>query len=188
MPFCPNCGFDAGDERFCSNCGSQLYKLGEDQGPAKPTGEEPRYSSPPSSGGPSYSGQPYGSGDPNYTQGAGGYRPSGYQPNQPASYNQSAPPPYQGQGYHPGYQGSPYARPGYHKEPWVAVLLAFFIPGLGQVYAGRAQRGVGTFIAFCCLIYIFFIGIFVWIWGMYDAYQLIKQWNESVDRSGHAPW
>jgi len=43
------------------------------------------------------------------------------------------------------------------KEPWLAVLLSYFLPGLGQFYTGAIVRGV-----LFLLSYLFSMGIFVW--------------------------
>ncbi len=32
--------------------------------------------------------------------------------------------------------------PGPRRKPWVAGLLSFIVPGLGQMYAGRLKRGI----------------------------------------------
>ena len=55
------------------------------------------------------------------------------QPNQ--SYAQS---PYGPQPY--GYQAPP------HKSPGIAVLLSFFIPGLGQLYVSKLKRGISLIV------------------------------------------
>jgi len=57
-------------------------------------------------------------------------------------------------------------------SPGLAVVMSFFIPGLGQLYKGRIGRGaaffVGTFIGFFLLV---FPAVIVWVWGMVDAYK-----------------
>jgi TM2 domain-containing membrane protein YozV len=62
------------------------------------------------------------------------------------------------------------------KNPFVALLCSFFIPGLGQVYNGSMAKGIGFF--FGTLIGIFFLiipGMVVWIVGMNDAYSVAKK-------------
>ena len=61
----------------------------------------------------------------------------------------------------------------------LAVVLSFFIPGLGQFYAGHFLRGLLVFISTLVLAGISFMTVIVgiislifWIWNMFDAYQL----------------
>lgn len=64
------------------------------------------------------------------------------------------------------------------KSPFVAVLLSFFIPGVGQFYNGDAKKGglmLGGLVLSIILagVLIGIIGIFaVWIWSMVDAYNV----------------
>lgn len=57
-------------------------------------------------------------------------------------------------------------------SPGLAVVMSFFIPGLGQLYKGRILRGtaffIGTGIGFFLLV---FPAVIVWVWGMVDAYR-----------------
>jgi len=79
-------------------------------------------------------------------------------------------------------------------SPILAAILSFFIPGLGQFYAGHFLRGVGVFVISLILGAVGAVGIFgliigsiiililtlilplvafiFWIWNIYDAYQL----------------
>lgn len=66
----------------------------------------------------------------------------------------------------------------------LAAILSFFIPGLGQAYAGDIKRGIFVFLAamiFLVAIYLFFkdaiyyiVDILISIYAAYDAYDLIK--------------
>jgi TM2 domain-containing membrane protein YozV len=56
------------------------------------------------------------------------------------------------------------------KEPGVALLLSFLLPGLGQIYNGDVGKGIAFMLGFFVLIWIG-IGIAFWIWSMIDAYQ-----------------
>ncbi|MBZ3935831.1 zinc ribbon domain-containing protein [Methanimicrococcus blatticola] len=57
------------------------------------------------------------------------------------------------------------------KNTFFALILSFFIPGLGQVYNGRFWKGVGFMIAVPLGTLLLLIpGIIIWAWGMYDAY------------------
>lgn len=62
------------------------------------------------------------------------------------------------------------------KEPGLAVILSFFMPGLGQFYNGEVGKGLGFLIGFWVLIWVF-IGIGFWIWSMADAYQVATEIN-----------
>jgi len=99
-----------------------------------------------------------------YSQTAGVYQPvqpvQAYtpQPMQPYTYTQ----PYA----HP----VPVIIPVRRKEPGVALLLSFLMPGLGQVYNGDVGKGIAFFISFWVTVW-FFIGVGVWVWAMIDGYQ-----------------
>jgi len=63
-----------------------------------------------------------------------------------------------------------------HKEPLLALILSFLLPGLGQIYNGDTNNGVilivGTVASWLmtsvCIGFFLFIGI--WTYAMYDAY------------------
>ena len=65
------------------------------------------------------------------------------------------------------------------KNPILAVICSFFIPGLGQVYDGHTARGIafffGTLIGFFLLV---IPAIIIWLYGMYDAYTLADKMNK----------
>lgn len=70
------------------------------------------------------------------------------------------------------------------KNPWVATLCSFFIPGLGQVYNGETAKGIGIFFGTLVGFFLFFIpGLLVWLFGLYDAYTTAKKMN-----SGEIPF
>lgn len=70
------------------------------------------------------------------------------------------------------------------KNPGVAVVLSFFIPGLGQIYNGQIMKGI----IFIILASVFgfltevLIGYILyplfWIYNLYDAYNTAKVINE----------
>ena len=72
------------------------------------------------------------------------------------------------------------------KSPGVAVLLSLLFTGAGQIYCGRAGRGIAFFAAaFCSALLIFFvIGIFmllaIWIWAAIDAANLASRQNATL--------
>lgn len=63
------------------------------------------------------------------------------------------------------------------KNPALAALLSFFIPGLGQIYNGQTKRGLIILaVQFVNLVLVsvgigLVTGAAVWLWGMYDAYR-----------------
>jgi TM2 domain-containing membrane protein YozV len=62
------------------------------------------------------------------------------------------------------------------KNPYLALLCSFFIPGLGQVYNGSAAKGIGFFFGTLIGIFLFIIpGVVVWIVGMIDAYSVAEK-------------
>jgi TM2 domain-containing membrane protein YozV len=97
-----------------------------------------------------------------------GYPPAPYQPQQP---------------YPAGYAGGPMqVAP---KNPGIALLISFFLPGVGSLYAGKINTGVIILIGYVIswvltIIIIGFVGIFVfWVWGMIDAYTAAQAWNRA---------
>lgn len=70
------------------------------------------------------------------------------------------------------------------KNMALALLISFFLTGLGLVYVGDAKKGVGLFVtAIICnfiSIYSFFFSILVfvvWAYGMYATYQEVNLVN-----------
>jgi TM2 domain-containing membrane protein YozV len=69
------------------------------------------------------------------------------------------------------------------KNPGIALLASFFLPGLGTMINGEAGKGIAILLGYFVswMLVIVFIGIFgiigFWIWGMVDAYQGAVKWN-----------
>ena len=81
------------------------------------------------------------------------------------------------------------------KEPWLAIVLSFFITGIGQIYAGRELRGffliliIAVLICFsiwsllspnCDILVTVGLGLFygtIWIWNLFDAHKCARQTN-----------
>jgi TM2 domain-containing membrane protein YozV len=64
------------------------------------------------------------------------------------------------------------------KNPFLAAICSFFIPGLGQVYNGETALGVAVFLGTVIGAFIFLIpGLIVWIFGMYNAYTIATKMN-----------
>jgi TM2 domain-containing membrane protein YozV len=63
------------------------------------------------------------------------------------------------------------------KNPGISAVLSFFFPGLGQIYNGQIGFGLLFVISFVISIGLCFvvIGIFIWIFGMIDAYSTAKK-------------
>lgn len=69
------------------------------------------------------------------------------------------------------------------KNPGLALLASFFIPGLGSWVNGSVGKGIAIFAGwalswFLTVILIGFFGLLgFWIWGLVDAYQGARRWN-----------
>ncbi|MDR0767068.1 MAG: zinc-ribbon domain-containing protein [Methanosarcinales archaeon] len=59
---------------------------------------------------------------------------------------------------------------GKEKSTFFALILSFFMSGLGQVYNGNFWKGVGFMIAATLGWLLIIPGLVIWIWNMYDAY------------------
>lgn len=67
-------------------------------------------------------------------------------------------------------------------NPMLAVVISFFLPGIGSVYAGKTMMGIVIFVvALILFASVYFLGaiayilyIIVWLYGMYDAYTTAK--------------
>jgi TM2 domain-containing membrane protein YozV len=72
------------------------------------------------------------------------------------------------------------------KNPKVALILSFFVTGLGQIYNGQIFKGILLFCIMCICggLMFFLIGFLlyplVWIYGVWDAYTVAKRRNEAI--------
>lgn len=72
------------------------------------------------------------------------------------------------------------------KSPGVAVLLSLLLTGAGQVYCGRAARGLAFFAAafVSALLILAVVGLVllpvVWIWAAIDAHSLAHRQNQAL--------
>ncbi|VVB89641.1 Uncharacterised protein [uncultured archaeon] len=57
------------------------------------------------------------------------------------------------------------------KEPWLAALASFFIPGLGQLYTNQS---FGKAMLLFCTFWL----VLPWIYSIYDAYKKAQEINE----------
>lgn len=97
------------------------------------------------------------------------------------------PPPFgggPGYGQHFSGPGPIYGQPGIvPKSPAIAVLVSFFLPGVGSMINGEAGTGVAILIAYLvsCALLLVVIGFLlvpvVWIFGMVHAYTSANRWN-----------
>jgi TM2 domain-containing membrane protein YozV len=117
---------------------------------------------------------------PAYQQPPGqAYPPPGQNGFPPAVYQQQPYPP-QGQGYMapPAMQVMP-------KNAALALIISFFIPGVGSMYAGKVNTGVIILVCYIVSVILsaFLIGIpfaiGIWIWGLVDAYKGAQEWNRA---------
>lgn len=66
-------------------------------------------------------------------------------------------------------------------SPFVALVLSFFIPGLGQFYTGQLLKAIALFVlaAIFAFLSLALIGIpfylIVWLYSMFDAYNAAKE-------------
>lgn len=73
-----------------------------------------------------------------------------------------------------------------NKSPLLAVLLSFFLPGLGQAYLGLFKKGIilfiiamiGGFLMSVFIGYIFYL--IAWGYGMYDGYNSAEKMNKDI--------
>jgi TM2 domain-containing membrane protein YozV len=71
------------------------------------------------------------------------------------------------------------------KNPGLAAVLSFFVPGLGQIYNGQIAKGLVLLVAFgiSAAATAFIIGWLttplLWVWGIYDAYRTAQGINDS---------
>jgi signal peptidase I len=96
------------------------------------------------------------------------------------------------------------------KEPWFAVNLSMFFPGIGQIYSGNVRRGIVLIISYILLIGIggglilsptgdtgiglvlLFATIPVNIWNLFDAHRCARKANnrsfEELRKTSTDPW
>ena len=85
------------------------------------------------------------------------------------------------------------------KNSGLAAVLSLIIPGLGQMYAGQIGRGllflfvvvpltVIIALFFFWLILPLFLPLAFWIWNIFDAYNICKEYNRRLMQTGNPPW
>jgi TM2 domain-containing membrane protein YozV len=69
-------------------------------------------------------------------------------------------------------------QPDEEKSTAIAAICSLVIPGLGQVYDGKLERGFLIFFGTIIGFFIFIIpGLCVWAFGIYDAYEIACKMN-----------
>jgi TM2 domain-containing membrane protein YozV len=69
-------------------------------------------------------------------------------------------------------------QPDEEKSTAIAAICSLVIPGLGQVYDGKLERGFLIFFGTVIGLFVFIIpGLCVWAFGIYDAYTIACQMN-----------
>ena len=62
------------------------------------------------------------------------------------------------------------------KSPFLALVLSFFFPGVGIMYAGRVGLGL-VILLLSVFLAVFVIGLIFWIYGMYKGYSMCSENN-----------
>lgn len=91
-----------------------------------------------------------------------------------------------GQNANPGYVPEIYAEVG-PKSPALALMLSFFIPGVGQMYNGQVGKGIGMLVL-CIFLWLFWLGWIIWIWAMINAYSSAKAINLMFHQQAARQW
>lgn len=71
------------------------------------------------------------------------------------------------------------------KNPALALIVSFFVPGVGTMMNGEVGKGVGILIGYVVslvltIVIIGIVGVLgFWIWGMVDAYTGAQRWNRA---------
>lgn len=74
------------------------------------------------------------------------------------------------------------------KSAGLAVVLSFFISGLGQIYNGQIAKGLAFIVAYGISWLLTFVVIgwlpllIFWIWGMMDAHKSAERINAASAR------
>ncbi|MCL2143100.1 MAG: hypothetical protein FWH44_02430 [Methanomassiliicoccaceae archaeon] len=94
------------------------------------------------------------------------------------------------------------------KNEGVAALLSLLWGGAGQIYVGKLVRGLAIMAAYfvilligvpilflgglgTAVVWIILCGILyfvLWIWNIFDAYNLAKAYNDHLWATGTRPW
>ena len=133
--------------------------------------------------------------------------PTSPPPPEPRSSPQYPPPQPNPPNYnpYPPQQPNPQSYAGYKTESTtliLAIVLGLFgLCGIGHMYVGRVGRGIGLLIGVLVLAIIggatiwfgigaiFLIGVLIlFIWQIFDARNLCREYNDYLSRNGRPPW
>lgn len=68
------------------------------------------------------------------------------------------------------------------KDPGLAAVASFFVPGAGQIYNGQIGKGLAILVVFVVGV-ITVVGLIlaipIWLWGIYDAYKVAERGGSS---------
>ncbi len=73
------------------------------------------------------------------------------------------------------------------RNPGIAAILSLVIPGSGQMYCGYVNRGIIILISTLILVWVL-IGIILWVWNIYDAYQIAENVNRGEPNTDRDEW
>lgn len=68
-------------------------------------------------------------------------------------------------------------------NPTVAILLNFFIPGLGHIYSGLTQKGILILVLYIVsailtvVVVGFVLALIIWVWALIDVNKCVKALN-----------
>jgi len=84
------------------------------------------------------------------------------------------------------------------KSEGLAAVLSFLWPGLGQIYISKIGRGLGIMLLGVAIVFVAFLFFWLlfplilplvyWIWNIYDAHKLTKEYNAFLESTGKRPW
>lgn len=82
-----------------------------------------------------------------------------------------------------------------HRDEGIMMILSIIFPGLGVFVVGKSLEGMILMILniVCFALGFFFLLPFlgclvVWIAGLILTHQYVKEYNDTLDRTGNPPW
>ncbi len=75
----------------------------------------------------------------------------------------------------------------HEKSEFLAVLLSFIIPGAGEIYVGKVSKGIFLIVLALILFFTLIGYFFIWIYAMFDSYNLAKRYNQLLYQTGIPP-
>lgn len=72
------------------------------------------------------------------------------------------------------------------KSAFLALILSFLLPGLGQIYNGEIGKGIAFILAYGCSFVLmailigFLLAPVIWIWSMVDAFKKSEELNRAA--------